>query len=281
MSKEQEVQINKGYELYQIITDFGEPLEILREALQNSIDENSSKIYCHIYEKQRISGNMLIIDIWDNGDGLAREKAACFFDLANSSKIDEHKIPDKSKIGYKGHGAKIFFNSESVEVLSKTKNDTWVAKLTDPLGQLEKLNTFNYIITDDISDSCFTDHAHFATGFFVRIIGHLHFKTKHTQYKLNHKNVRDYVKWFTVFGSVSSLVNNEVEKPSLFLRGLDFDNFYREYSNSGKIDPLPIFQFHNNVEYEKVSFGHYFPEERNTESSMKKYAKSISSTKPY
>ena len=38
----QEVQINKGYELYQIITDFGEPLEIIREAIQNSFDENAS-----------------------------------------------------------------------------------------------------------------------------------------------------------------------------------------------------------------------------------------------
>jgi hypothetical protein len=281
MNIEQEVQINKGYELYQIITDFGEPLEIIREALQNSIDENSSQMYCHIYEKQKISGNKLIIDIWDNGDGLAREKVPCFFDLANSSKIDENKIPDKNKIGYKGHGAKIFFNSESVEVLSKTKNETWVAKLTAPIDQLEELNTFKYTITDDISDSCFTDHGHSATGFFIRITGHLHFKTKHTQYKLNHKNVRDYVKWFTVFGSVSSLVNDEDEKPLLFLRTLDFDNFKKVHSNSGKIDPLPVFQTHNNVEYEQVSLGHYFPEERNTESSMKQYAESISSTKPY
>jgi len=277
----QEVQINKGYELYQIITDFGEPLEIIREAIQNSFDENASQIFCHIYEKQKISGNKLIIDIWDNGDGLARDKASCFFDLANSSKIDENKIPDKNKIGYKGHGAKIFFNSESVEVMSKTKEDEWVATLTTPIEQLEESNTFKYVITDDTSDSCFIDHAHSETGFFVRITGHLHFKTKHTQYKLNHKNVRDYVKWFTVLGSVSSSLDDEVNKPSLFLRALDFDYFKKQYSNSEKIDPLPLFQTHQNIEYEIVPFGHYFPEERYTESSMKKYAESLSSTKPY
>ncbi|MGR3318682.1 MAG: ATP-binding protein [Candidatus Anammoxibacter sp.] len=281
MSEEQEVQINKGYELYQIITDFGEPLEIIREALQNSIDENCTKIFCHVYEKQKISGNKLIIDIWDDGGGLSREKAACFFDLANSSKIDENKIPYKNKIGYKGHGAKIFFNSENVEVLSITKNETWVAKLASPIEQLEKSNTFKYTITDDIANSCFTDHIHSATGFFVRITGHLHFRTKHTQYKLNHKNVRDYIKWFTIFGSVSHSLDGEDEKPSLFLRGLDFDNFKKLYGNSGKIDPLPVFQVRNDVEYEEVSFGHYFPKERYTESSMKNYAKSISSNKPY
>lgn len=280
MNNEQEVQINKGYELYQIITDFGEPLEIIREALQNSFDESASQIFCHIHEIQRIGGNKLIIDIWDNGNGLAKEKAPCFFDLANSSKVDANKIPDKNKIGYKGHGAKIFFNSESVEVLSKTKNEVWGAKLINPIDQLEKINTFKYIITDAPSASCFTDHEYFETGFFVRITGHLHFKTKHTQYKLNHKNVRDYVKWFTIFGSVLSLADDRVP-PLLFLKALDFNNFKKQYSNSKQIDPLPAFETHNNVEYERVPFGHYFPEERHTESSMKKYADSISSDKPY
>ena len=35
------VEINEGYELLQIIKDFGEPLEIFREAFQNAVDENS------------------------------------------------------------------------------------------------------------------------------------------------------------------------------------------------------------------------------------------------
>lgn len=284
MSNEQEVQINKGYELYQIITDFGEPLEIIREAIQNSCDENASEIFCNIYEKQKISGNKLIIDIWDNGDGLSREKVACFFDLANSSKIDENKIPDKNKIGYKGHGAKIFFNSESVEVLSKTKKEAWAANLINPIDQLEESNTFKYIIYDDISNSCFIEQLNnfnYESGFFVRITGHLHFKTKHTQYKLNHKNVRDYVKWFTVFGSILPFVAEESEKPLFFLRALDFENFKKQNSTIGRIDPLPVFRTHQNVEYEEIQFGHYFPEERYTESSMKKYAQTMSSTKPY
>ena len=29
------VRVNEGYELYQIITDFGDPLEIFREGIQN------------------------------------------------------------------------------------------------------------------------------------------------------------------------------------------------------------------------------------------------------
>jgi len=278
-NNKQEVQINKGYEIYQIITDFGEPLEIIREALQNSIDENCSEIICHIYEEQRITGNKLIIDIYDNGSGLPLDKVCCFFDLANSTKIDKNKMPQKNKIGYKGHGAKIFFNSERVEVLSKTKSGAWCAELKEPIRQLEETDTFKYSVSEDIQSTCFEKHDSFETGFFVRIEGHLHFKTKHTQYKLNHKNVRDYVKWFTVFGLVSLADNTR--KPILLLRSLDFDNFKKNYSDITKIDPLPVFEERDGIEYEKIEYGHYFPDERYTENSMKKYAKSINSDKAY
>ena len=83
-----EVQINKGYELYQIITDFGEPLEIFREAFQNAIDENAQKVFCHVYEKHRMSGSELIIDIWNDGNSLKQEQVVNFFGLAKSTKVD-------------------------------------------------------------------------------------------------------------------------------------------------------------------------------------------------
>lgn len=40
-----EIQVKKGYELYQIITDFGDPLEIFREAFQNAFDEGADEIF--------------------------------------------------------------------------------------------------------------------------------------------------------------------------------------------------------------------------------------------
>lgn len=120
-----EVQINKGYELYQIITDFGEPLEIFREAFQNAIDENAQKVFCHVYEKQRMSGSELIIDIWNDGNSLKQEQVANFFGLAKSTKVDENNMPIKGKLGYKGHGAKIFFNARKVQICSKEGEIEW------------------------------------------------------------------------------------------------------------------------------------------------------------
>lgn len=103
-----DAQVNIGYELYQIITDFGEPLEIFREAFQNAFDENATKIFCHVYEKKRMSGTELIIDIWNNGEPLKKENIDNFFGLAKSTKINEDNMPLEGKLGYKGHGSKIF-----------------------------------------------------------------------------------------------------------------------------------------------------------------------------
>ena len=106
-----QVHVKEGYELYQIITDFGDPLEIFREGIQNSFDENALEIYVNVYEKKKLGGdNSLIIEIIDNGEGLSQKNIANFFDVANSTKVSSDFIPNsKIKHGYKGHGAKVFF----------------------------------------------------------------------------------------------------------------------------------------------------------------------------
>lgn len=280
MSK-QEVSINKGYELYQIITDFGDPLEIFREGLQNSIDEGAKKIYCRVYEDQKISGKKLIIDIWDDGNGLPIKNANNFFDLANSTKIDEHKIPKKGKYGYKGHGAKIFFNSEKIEIFSKTKDISWKAILDNPIKQIETEDTFKFDVNEIASSESLLPQD-WPSGFWVRITGHLHFKTAHTKFKLNHKVLRDYIKWFTVFGSIKPLFENINCNCSLFLHGLEISFFKNEVEkNNLSLDPQPSFIEEKGILYEKVSFGHYIPSERMSESAMKTYAKSIESNRPY
>jgi len=278
-----EVKVNIGYELYQIITDFGDPLEVFREAFQNAYDEGATSVFCRVYEKEKLSGTELIIDIWNNGEGLEKERVACFFDLANSSKVDEKRIPIKGKLGYKGHGSKIFFNSEKVHICSKYKDNYWAIELNKPIKQIEKEGTFHYsdyINPIDLGISLPDD---WEKGFFVRIIGHLHFKTQHTMFKLNHKNLRDYAKWYTVFGTVRTLFDNELKNRGikLFLNGLNMQNFKNEFNDFEKIDPMPQFAIINNLEYEVLELGHIFPNERFSETSMKKYAESINSPKPY
>lgn len=134
-----QVHVKEEYELYQIITDFGDPLEIFREGIQNSFDEGASEIYVNVYEKQKLGGDSsLIIEIIDNGRGLPQKNIANFFDVANSTKVNNDFIPNsKNKHGYKGHGAKVFFNANEVIICSKTKQgEYWAAQLKNPIEQI-------------------------------------------------------------------------------------------------------------------------------------------------
>lgn len=278
-----EVQINKGYELYQIITDFGEPLEIFREAFQNAIDENAQKVFCHVYEKQRMSGSELIIDIWNDGNALKKEQVANFFGLAKSTKVDENNMPIKGKLGYKGHGAKIFFNARKVQICSKEDGIEWGVDLDAPLTQLEDNNTFEYsnVIPFEQLEAHLPDS--WRQGFMVRIIGPRHFGTLHTQFKLNHMYLRDYIKWYTVFGTIQTLYDDNLKERGikLYLSGLKVDDFKKCYNRKELIDPLPTFENIDSITYEILEMGHIFPEERCTETKMKQYAASVNSTKAY
>ena len=47
-------------------------------------------------------------------------------------------MPLKGKHGYKGHGAKIFFNARNVKICSKENQEEWGVELNAPLTQLEE-----------------------------------------------------------------------------------------------------------------------------------------------
>lgn len=276
------IQINDGYELYQIITDFGDPLEIFREAFQNAIDENATNVFCKVYQERKLSGDELFIDIWNNGEGLPKKNVANFFDLANSTKVDENRIPLKGKLGYKGHGAKIFFNSKKVVITSKTSEEYWSVELKNPIEQIEKNSFIEYSDFMEPSETNVELPGNWQKGFFVRIIGNLHFQTEHTKFMLNHKNVRDYSKWFTIFGTIQTLADEVLKNKNikLFLRAIDYDTFKNEIDSS-EMNPKPKFEKFNNEEYEIIELGHYFPPERYSDKEMKKYVKSINSNKSY
>lgn len=208
-----QVHVKEGYELYQIITDFGDPLEIFREGIQNSFDEGASEIYVNVYEKQKLGGdNSLIIEIIDNGRGLPQKNIANFFDVANSTKVTNDFIPNsKTKHGYKGHGAKVFFNANEVMICSKTKQgEYWAAQLKNPIEQIADGGNLFYSECNNPDELNISLPEAWESGFMVRIISPRHFKTQHTRFKLNHINLRDYCKWYTLAGTVENLYNKDL-----------------------------------------------------------------------
>ncbi len=277
------VNVNEGYELYQIITDFGDPLEIFREGIQNSFDEFADMILVHVYERPFLGGNELRIDIIDNGNGLKRENISNFFDLANSSKVDEEYVPIGGKHGYKGHGSKVFFNAQEVQICSKTRDgDYWAANLKNPIEQIsKKSNNLEYSEILRPSDIDIELPSSWASGFMVRIIAPRHFATQQTRSKLSHIFLRDYCKWYTIIGSIETLYNNNLRNRNvrLYLCGLNMDSFKSKYTGITEVDPVPTFEDCPFGLAEEIKLGHYFPPQRSTDTAMDKYSRSIGSTK--
>ena len=280
-----QVHVKEGYELYQIITDFGDPLEIFREGIQNSFDEGASEIYVNVYEKQKLGGDSsLIIEIIDDGNGLKKENISNFFDVANSTKVSDDYIPNsKTKHGYKGHGAKVFFNASEVLICSKTEQgEYWAAQLKSPIQQIADSGKLFYSEFENPSDLNVGLPEGWKSGFMVRIISPRHFKTQHTRFKLKHIHLRDYCKWYTLAGTVETLSNQELvdKNIKIYLNGLLRKEFEQKYNRKEMCDPVPEFKDTVLGKYEELSLGHYFPPERTQDSSMKEYADSIGSNKP-
>jgi len=280
--RKHEAEIDKGYESYQIIRDFDNPIQIFREAFQNAIDEDATEVYCRVFTEPRLGAENLIIDIWDNGLGLREESIPCFFGLAKSTKVTSKRIPT-GKIGYKGHGTKIFFNSERIEIFSKPdKNEAgWGVILEDPVKQIEDNDIYRYSERIDEKDCSIKLPSEYRTGFFVRIKNPYHFKTQHERFMLNHLYLRDYAKWYTVFGTIKQLFAKDVPKVTLYLQGLSIEYFENNFNSVNQIDPVPKLVEKDSQVFEELQMSHYFPPQRKDDSVMKAYAKKIGSNKPY
>ena len=115
-------RVNEAREFLEIAKDFKDPKEIIREALSNSWDARASLVQMK-FDLQRIPGTRakkIMVDITDNGEGMSAEHRESvgsseiegFFNLGDSGK-------PHGSIGSKGHGTKIYYKSQGINV------DTW------------------------------------------------------------------------------------------------------------------------------------------------------------
>src|ERR1700733_4579182 len=91
-------------EFFEILNDFGNPLEIVREAISNAIDASATQMDVS-FSVEEIQGNSRsVIRFVDNGSGMTEDVLrTVFWGLGHSTSRG-----DKTKIGEKGHGTKIF-----------------------------------------------------------------------------------------------------------------------------------------------------------------------------
>ncbi len=223
-------EVVQAREFLEIVRDFTDPKEAIREAISNSLDWGADEIRIEVDEDRGRPDEELVIRIRDNGVGIDRERLQAFFDLGRTTALteDDSSRPVPWKIGYKGHGTKVYFNSRVIELISQSRETAIHAIMDSPLQKLmaDQIPKYRANIVTESREDTFTE---------VVLRG---YNMNHNKRDFGHKVLRDYIAWFTRFGSVEGefgLSGNEHQV--LFLKGL------------GRDSP------------ERIAFGHVFPKE--------------------
>jgi hypothetical protein len=216
-------KVNREGEFLEIANDFGDPLEILREAISNSIDAGANWVKIEIKVEEIEGGDTLVIMIEDNGHGMDAEALEWrFWGLGYSE-----RKKDPTTIGEKGHGTKIYLRSEEVIVRTQTETDAFESKCERPLRALTQGKTHRPEIRQIPK---YQDKP----GTTVTILGY----NKNERSKFTQDVVTDYILWFTKVGSIEKMLNHmALETFQVELKCLDATDFA------------------------KIPFGHPFPTE--------------------
>ena len=216
-------EVEKTHEFNEIVNDFGNPLEILREAISNAIDWGAKSIKIH-FNVDEIKGNKrLVIEIEDDGLGMTKE-VLCkdFWGLGYSKSRG-----DQTKIGEKGHGTKIYLRSEKVQVKTQSSEGAYEAICEMPLALLHDGSMHEPKIRE-------IENFRNKNGTWIQIIGY----NDNERSKFIQTIVKDYILWFTKIGSIDIQMGNKSLKDfKVYLKCIDKD------------------------EFEEIPFGHRFPEE--------------------
>jgi hypothetical protein len=125
-------RVNLEAEFWEIANDFGDPLELLREAISNAIDAKATHIRIHFFVEEIEGVRTLVIELQDDGSGMSADVLAQDFWGLGFSRSRE----DKDKIGEKGHGTKIYLRSERVIVKTQTEADATESICERPMRAL-------------------------------------------------------------------------------------------------------------------------------------------------
>jgi hypothetical protein len=215
-------QVDAVREFLEIAGDFTNPLEVVREGISNAIDAGASEIKIEFSQPKIVGTYVLTIVIEDNGSGMNVGELQSFFDLGNSA-----KRYDATQIGEKGHGTKVFFNCGSVRVETSKEGLSLTAHIEQPYASLHEGKLPHATVTS-------VEALATPPGTKITING---FNNNQGEI-FTHERLKDYIKWFTKFGSFERLLGHvEHANRTIQLKGLDAKDV------------------------ETIKFGHFFPEE--------------------
>lgn len=221
MQETRKPKVNEVNEFLEIASDFEDPLEVIRESLSNSYDANSGEILIEI--NQRPTGSEIIIE--DDGDGMTSDELESFFDLGNSTKRGK----ENDSIGYKGHGTKIFYKSDRIEVSSANEGTNLRAIMENPWEKLNNGILPEYEVTERETSSA-------NTGTRIKITG---FKSGRgfEPASLTYNKIEHYLKWKTLGGSTAHFFDDECREIEITIRlGDQIDDSCDELVTNNKFE---------------------------------------------
>jgi hypothetical protein len=215
--------VNQEAEFWEIANDFGDPLEILREAISNAIDAKASWVRIHFFVEEVEGARILVIELEDNGVGMTHEVLAKDFWGLGFSRARG----DAEKIGEKGHGTKIYLRSERIIVKTQTESTAFESICERPMRDLANRQSHKPRIREIPK---YQDQP----GTFIRIEDY----NRSERATFVQERVKDYLLWFTKLGSIEKIFDvHRLSNFKVFLKCLRAESF------------------------EEISFGHIFPEE--------------------
>ena len=222
------VSVDPGKEIYEIASDFANPIEVLRESLHNSYDAGAKNVSIYAKAQQLKDGRrVLTLEFNDDGIGMSMEMLEKFFSLGFTEKPE---LPGRPSIGFKGHGTKIYYQSQAIWIATRQANGEFiVAHVEDaresvfsqklPVPRVWKLDEAKRVaIEQKLSEP---KHQ----GTFIRLIDFTPDSSRVID-EFQQKPIENYLRWFTVFGSFEHIVHNEkaASPICLMLQGTDLDS---------------------------------------------------------
>lgn len=241
--KEGTPEVKEAKSFREIVENFTDPREVLREAISNAVDWGASTIQIKIYEDATRADKELVINIRDNGLGLSRERFFAFWNLADSPGMQKDEFGKKlgGRVGEKGHGTKTFWKCRllAVESIAIEENGArWhvIGEMREPINTLleNKVPKYEYAESFEQDGQTFTEIT--IKGYHIRSVE-----------DFRHETLKDYIQWFTKFGAIELEFGIENNKGRVLnLQGL------------GRTHP------------EKIVFGHVFPPVANNIKALQK-----------
>jgi len=222
------VAVNPGKEIYEIASDFADPIELIREALHNSYDAGAINVSITARTQAMPDGRrVLSVEIEDDGNGMHEAALTSFFGLGFTEKPI---LPDRPTIGFKGHGTKIYYQSQEITVVTCRKgNPPLVAKLTEARTAVNRKDVPQpKIWSGREAETVIAEDGLKRPGEQGTVIRLVDFTPDGSRAidLFRSDRVENYLRWFTIFGSFRQVVNQTTEAAPLRLlfQGTDKDS---------------------------------------------------------